>query len=303
MKQEYIKFRNDIIMGIHEFFQNREFIFTDTKRLVDFPGTEPNISLYLSDNKYLIPSPEIEIKKIISSLKIKKCYDIGHVFRKDEKTLQHSDEFTMLEWYRTNETLDDIKKDITFLLSNLINKLNLNITLPPPPWKSISLFSIFKEKLNIDITSHQSMAKGFIEITGRKEHFSIDEIFYLLYMDFIEKELPANEPFFLNDFPVYIPSLAKIKEDNINLTDRFEFYFAGLEIANAYNELTGTDNYKKRFQLMNKLLVEKGKNKIVIPADFLSEIELFPNTVGIALGIDRLIMALTGTSKITEIIY
>ena len=303
MKRDCIRIRNRVLTEIHNFFQEREFIYLDTKRLVDFPGVEPNIKLFSINDKFLIPSPEIEIKKIISEYNIPKAYDIGHVFRKDEKTDEHSEEFTMLEWYRQKRELDSLKKDIFNLILYLAEKIDLKLTVPPPPWKEISLFNLYKELFGFDITDETSLKENFIKITNRKEDLTSDEMFYILYIEFAESKLPEKDPFFLIDFPYYIPSLAREKTENGLLTDRFEFYFNGYEIANAYRELTGRKNYEKRFALLNKINREKNRPIITPSKDFLELIDKFPASSGIALGVDRLIMIFCNTPHITDVIY
>ncbi len=300
--------RSKIVFGIHKFFQEREFIFADVPALVKFPGVEVNIKFFKVGKFYLHPSPEIELKKILATSGYKKVYYLGNVFRDEERDSQHLSEFTMLEWYRVGGTLEDIKRDVislTLMINEILLDEDVKVGIKLFPVRDFLLPKLFELKSGFSpCHAKENFIKFFKQKYGKLgDNYSVDDYFFSLYLK-IEDELNAKRlPFFLWYYPEFIPSLAALSEKFPSCVERFEFFIPPYEIANAYQELTGADAYRKRFELLNKIRVEKGESPVPVDEDFVVLMDMLPQTAGVALGVDRIIMALAGVDDIKEITY
>ncbi len=300
--------RSKLLYGIHAFFQERDFIWLDVPSLVDFPGIEANIGFFRCEKKYLHPSPEVEIKKILARESYEKVYYLGHVFRKENMDKTHREEFMMLEWYRRRATLKDLEKDLTSLvyhLSEIVMDCGIDLDFSPFPFRRYSVKELFIEKYDIDLCniSEIELKKKFEKITGRSADYEIDDIFFLLYLPMEEKLLKDSSPIFIHDYPVFISSLARITSDCPKIVRRFEYYIPPVEIANAYEELRGKDNYLRRFDFINSLRIKKGLPPVENFREFCDLMDKIGDYGGAALGVDRLIMRLSGSTDIGEISY
>ena len=280
-KKRYYENRFSYINKIESFFLERGFRKVLTKKLKENLIKETNINYIKTDAGYLTPSPEVEIKKLLS-YGFDKLFELNFAYRNDYEDALHSKEFLILEWYRAMAKPEDIIEDFRNLIITLNNSSSLfyqgkNINL-----KHIEYVTYNKlfEKISIDVENFNSEAiKDRFSIEGCSDRLDIlDAVFALK----IEKTLGIDHPVVVYNFPKERANLAKIKD---NFAQRYEFYIAGIELANCYNEENDYLKLKQRIKNYDKAFFHAMSLGI-------------PQSSGIAVGVDRLIMLLENRTKI-----
>ncbi len=282
--------RHHLMKLIRTFFEDQEYLEVTTPILVRCPGIDPYIdAIPANHNLYLATSPELHMKRMLG-LGLKKIYQITHAFRANEKGNYHNCEFSILEWYETEIDYLSLMKLTETFIRFIDEKSSIRRgTKPlfPSPFQKISVDSAFQQY------AHWRPSQEWDE-----------ERFFLDLIEIVEPALKNVPAFFLHDFPAPLASLAKLKPDNPQLSERFELYLSGVEIANGFSELTCAKEQYERFK--KDSAKRKTLKKEVYPLDhaFLKTLErgLLPNCAGIALGIDRLLMVLAPTKNISEVI-
>lgn len=297
-KIEILKKRSEIIRLIRGFLDELGFIEVETPIMVDSPGLEVHLGAFevncSKGKRYLITSPEYQMKMLLAD-GMEKIYQITHVFRRDERGIHHSEEFTMLEWYRTGadyaDIMEDVEEMISFISEKLFEKRSLtfqgNEIDLTPPWERVTFFDALKRF-------------GGIE---NPEKMTKDEQLFVL-VDRVERNLGFKKPVFLYDYPASMASLARRKPSNPEVAERFELYICGIEIANAFSELTEAEEQAARFR--EDLAERKRLGLPLYPVDqrFIESLKRgLPESAGIALGVDRLVMILLDKESIDEVRY
>ncbi len=288
---------DSFLQAVTGFFRERGFVAVLTPNLMRAAAPEPHIELFETQFKmgrstqtlFLPSSPELHLKKSLFQ-GLQKVFEIKPCFRNGEKSDLHQPEFLMLEWYRAYEGLTEIKKDIHDLMAHL-----LAVYAKPPLEKSfqeISCRDVFAKFLDFKLTPQTTRSELWAlaekNDLSPTDDDSWDDLYHRLYVEKIEPHLGA-EPFFMTDYPPSQAALAKVGTDG--WAERFEFYWKGVELANAYNELN--DPYVQRQRFLADIKSKKALGKKVAPLDeaFLEILELgMPPSSGVALGLDRLFM-------------
>ncbi len=285
--------KSEIIDSIREFFVFRSFEEVETPQVITGPVPEPHIDLFQVDNGYLRPSPEIEMKILLSE-GAEKIFQIGPCFRKDEIGRLHREEFTMLEWYETNAdytTLLDFTKDMLVYLANNFFK------------SSSILYNGDRIDFNTPLmimTVNDAFAK-FAKLTP--EEAISQNRFEEILVDKIEPNFPTGLPVILKDFPEKFAALAKLKKDDMSVSERWELYIGGIEIANTYSELIDPKQNRKRFAKFAEERKLMEKEEIPVNEKFFKSLEKgIPNCSGCALGIERLAMVLNDLNNIEDVV-
>jgi len=296
-----------IIDSIRNFFKSNDFLEVFTPVLANELIPESTIDTFsLKDKKnnvlYLVPSPEIYMKRMVS-YGFDRIFQITPVFRDDEKGNHHWREFLMLEWYSLDTDYKDLMKNCqeiifsaTTALKNYYNNnhtpqnmimLNLSTNFPPP-FREISIKDAFLEH------------EGWIPAGN----FSIDRY----YDDFILKveenriDISKKIPVFLTGFPQKVSPYSKPTEENTEFTQRVELYINGIEIANGWTEVLDAEFIKNSIISENNKRLINRLNSYPQPENFLNDIKNIKKPYsGMAMGIDRLLMALTGCDDISEV--
>ncbi len=267
---------------IRKFFENLDFLEVSTPKLKKSILDETNISIMKTPYGYLTPSPEAEIKKLIS-LGFDKIFELCFAYRDDYENKLHKKEFLILEWYRAMEEPQKIMDDLIELIKYLNNNDKLlyrDMTINLNKIDYITYKELFLQyaDINIDNFNPQKIKKTF-NIEGNIDKLEIlDAVFGLK----IEKKLGLNNPVVVYNFPAPRAALSKIEN---GYAKRYELYIAGVELANCYNEENSYTAIKKRFKNRDKIFFEAIKKGI-------------PQSSGIAVGIDRVIMLLSNLPQI-----
>ncbi len=263
-------------------------------------------------DRYLHTSPELDMKKLIAS-GAGDIYQICPVFRNSESSRLHMHEFTMLEWYRVGEDYTLLMNELEVIIRDLCNKLDINemrhqgrICFPFEPWQRLSVFKAFVHYADIDLElvladrdafAVEATAAGVRTIDSDKW----DDIFHAVMADKIEPFLGLGRPTILYDYPISMAALSRKKKSDERVAERFEMYICGVEIANAFSELTDPIEQRKRFD--EDMILKEEIYGERYPADeiFFTALETLPDCAGIALGVDRLIMLLCNAADIKDV--
>lgn len=289
----------DYLSLVRQFFSEKRFQEVKTSTLVACPGTEPTLEVFETEffngnktHKYYLPtSPELNLKKLLSE-GAERIYEIASVFRNSEYTERHRPEFTMLEWYRAFNNLQSIKMDTIELVEFLCEKLKIE---RPLEILTFSIAELFKKHCQFEFSPRttigelQSLAQKLNVDVASAE--SIDDYFYLIFMDKIENQLPSDRLVFVEKYPPYQAALARISTDG--WAERFEVYWHGLELGNAFHELNDPEIQRLRSQEDLQKKAKAGHRPISLDEEFFSALEFgLPPSAGIAVGLERLFMAL-----------
>ncbi|MBU2490860.1 MAG: EF-P lysine aminoacylase GenX [Proteobacteria bacterium] len=287
-----LKTRARIVEGIREFFRERGFLEVETPVRIPAPLPEAHIRAMESEGWFLHPSPESCMKRLLAAGS-GDIFSLCRVFRAGERGDRHLPEFTLLEWYRARAGYEALMEDCQGLLLHLAGLPGLGPRLSwggrdlslSPPWPRTTVTRAFI--LHAGKSVGQALADGsFDEAMG----FSI------------EPELGREQPEFLVDYPLEKGSLARRKAGHPTVCERFELYAAGLELANGFSELTDPEEQRTRFLEENRVRQAHGLPPCPMPEKFLADLAHMPPAAGIALGVDRLVMLLTGASDIAEVV-
>lgn len=291
---------------VRRYFLNQGLKEIFTPSLVPCPGLEPSLEPFSSERRrgsrvektYLPTSPEIHLKKALA-LGFTDIFEIKPCFRNNENSPHHAEEFLMLEWYRSFADLKIIKDDLKALLLALHDKIQNSVQI-----QETEFSILFREVLDFPLTPQSSRedlarvcARLNIEFTGGD---SFNDLFHRLMIEKIEPALLLKGPTIVQNFPPSMAALAKLTDDG--WADRFEFYWNGFEIANAFNEVTNANEQAARWQIEKDERTRLGTSELPDDPELIQALKRgLPPTGGIALGVERLFMAMHGISDIREL--
>jgi len=286
-----LKIRHLALRTIEDWFDKHDFLQVDMPVLIKNPNPEPQFNiLQVSPNYSLSTSPELQMKRMLVG-GFEKIVSIGHCFRGRELDKMHNPEFTMVEWYRVNSTLDTICSDIESMWKSFFGRFpaldeagdltrqdNI-IKTGNFPYKRMGVSDILIEKLDINIKGiilapelyTLGAAKGFFNENHKNETF--EELFTRLWM-LLENDLGKDEPLFVQDWPAPLASLAKLKDDDSTIAERVELIIDGVEITNGFNELLPATEYKHRFTASIKTRAKNNLEKWDADEKFIQAMEV-----------------------------
>jgi len=313
------KTRAKCISFIRKWLDNRDFLEIETPILQSEAGgaeARPFITHHntLDIPLYLRIATELHLKRMVVG-GFEKVYELGRIFRNEGISTKHNPEFTSVEIYQafsnyvdmmdiTEELIKDIVVDACGSL--VINYQNTKIDFSKP-WLRISMKDIVKKYTGIDFDSFNGdfkEAKQAVKSINVAISTKINTIGRLLNEVFEQKVEPVLvEPTFVIDYPVEISPLARPHLDNKEMVQRFELFIVGRELANAFSELIDPVDQRERMQLQQSLRDEGDLEAHCIDEDFLNALEIgMPPTGGLGIGIDRLIMLITNSASIRDVI-
>ena len=279
--------RARILKAVRAFFDERGFVEVETAVRIPAPAPEEHIDCPpVVGGGYLRASPELQMKKLLAA-GLDRIYQIGPCFREGEKGSRHNPEFTMIEWYRKSATYLDIAEDLKSLVSRLMSLMGRED---------------FRRKTEDakDCFVTLSVRDAYRECAGWDPWESWDQNRF--DFDMATKVEPAIREMgggvFLTDYPPQAASLAKLRGD---VAERWEFYFDGMELANCFTELCDADEQARRFAAAKEARKRLGEADYPIDEDFLARLPQIKSAAGVALGVDRLVMVLTGAKSIAEV--
>ncbi len=309
--------RSKIITGIRNYLNDRGYLEVDTPILNTIPGgaaARPFVTHHntLDIDMYLRIAPELYLKRLIVG-GFHKVYEMGRLFRNEGMDIKHNPEFTTFELYSAYEDYNDmmdLTEDLIVTLANDVcggTKIDYQGTAIDltKSWKRISMIDAIKEVTGVDFNETNTddealaMAKSIgVEIEGFKNRgHIINEVFEA------KVEETLIQPTFIKDYPVEVSPLTKRKPSDPRLVERFELFIGGREYANAYSELNDPIDQKERFMMQMEEREAGNDEANMIDEDFVQALEYgMPPTGGLGVGVDRLIMLLTNSYSIRDVL-
>jgi len=326
-RRPFLLARNKVTQGLRAFFAARDFIEVETPILQVSPGNETHLQAFEtvlegSDGarvpRYLHTSPEFTAKKLLAAGE-ERLFTVARVFRNGERTALHHPEFTMLEWYRANETYESLMEDCAALMAATAETLGIetfrygdltcDARLAP---ERLTVADAFTRFAGIDLMA--TVGEGANDRAGLwravkaagirvADDDNWADVFTRVMVEKIEPFLGIGRATILCEYPISEAALARPKPGDPRVAERFELYVCGVELANAFGELTDADEQRRRFiQWMDEKERIYG-NRYPIDEDFLDALALMPEASGIALGLDRLVMLATGARRIEQVLW
>jgi len=284
--------RAKILTSIRSFFAVQGFLEVETPFRVPANAPEEHIEPVSSEAWYLQTSPEICMKRLLSRGH-ERIYQISRCWRSGERGSRHVPEFTMLEWYRSNSNYIELINDC----ENLLQWVASDCT------KDGSIMNQ-GQRLNLLRSAERiTVRQAFERYTSTSMEAAVaDGTFDELMVTLIEPSLPAAAPVILMDYPAEMAALAQLSPGDPTVAERFELYLGGLELANAFSELTSPGEQRERFNEANRKRMDACCAPLPLPEPFLNELESMPPSAGIALGIDRLVMLFADAGSIDGVV-
>ncbi len=319
---EQLRRRDAALRACRAFFHGQGFLEVETPMLTGSPGLEPHIDpLEVSVRtaldaapapRWLHTSPEIALKRVLAALAREgsegRVFQLARVFRDGEHGPLHRPEFTMLEWYRAPGTLEELMADALALGRALGEAIGCE-GIFDAALERTTVSALFAERgidlgAALDVLDREPTR---LSVLARAAGFhvpadaSFEDAFFLV-MDKIEPELGQTAPVVVERYPRSMAVLARLCEDDPRYAARFELYAHGIELANAFDELTDGEEQRRRFEEDNAERRRLGKPALPIDEAFLADIDDLPRSAGIALGFDRLVLALLGASDLERVV-
>ena len=304
------------LRALRGFFEARGFVEVETPLRVKAPALEVHLrAVPAGEGAWLITSPEYQMKRLLAG-GLERIVQVCKCFRADEEGHQHSTEFTMVEWYRAWAGLDAILADTEELVAHVARAVRGAATVEvggrvidvTPPWPRMTVAEAMRTWAGVAVRGDEPVEElaDAVDAAGidRGDATAWDDVFFSAFVARVEPALAAlDRPLFLVDWPVKLAALARRKPDDPALVERFEAYVGGIELANAFGELT--DPLEQRARFLDDLATRAARRLPQHPLDerlLAALTEGLPPSAGIALGLDRLVMLLLGARHIRDVL-
>jgi len=330
MRRAKLALRGRVLDAVRSFFRQRGYVEVDTPALQISPGLEPHLSAFATGlhdprdrriaTRYLHTSPEYAMKKLLVA-GLPRIWQLAHVFRNGERSTTHHPEFSMLEWYRAGASYLDLMEECEALVRACQEAAGVDALTwrgrtadARREWHRITVAEAFRQHCGIDLLATapdpsrpdaDRMAEA-VRAIGIAPHAGDDweTLFFRIFLERIELLLGLGVPTILYDYPLSMAALSRCRLDDPRLAERFEVYVCGLELANAFGELTDPAEQRTRFLADQARKRDLYGEVYPIDEDFLAALEAgLPPCAGIALGFDRLVMLATGADDIEEVLW
>lgn len=329
-RRPYLTARGRIVSALRRWFEAEGFTAVEGGALQLSPGNETHLHAFATDlvrsdgstrRQYLHTSPEFALKKLLAAGE-ERIVDFARVFRNRERSALHHPEFTLLEWYRAHSGYEQIMDDCGAILAAAARAAGAETLRfrgreanPFVEPERVTVAQAFDRHAGIDLMAtlpsdpHGKSDPAALAMEARRIGIRLadddtwSDIFSRILSERVEPHLGIGRPLILYDYPVSEAALARRKPTDPRVAERFELYVAGVELANAFGELTDPVEQRRRFEAD---MAEKERiygECYPIDEDFLAALEEMPPASGCALGLDRLVMLATGADRIEDVIW
>lgn len=327
-RRPFLLGRNRIQSALRRFFDARDFIEVDTATLQISPGNEAHLHAFATEALnhdgsahplYLHTSPEFACKKLVAAGE-KRIACFAHVYRNRERGPLHHPEFTMLEWYRAGETYETLMRDCAEILALAAETTGTHqftfqgrTSDPFAEPERLAVAEAFARFAGIDLlasiapdggTDRETLAAAMRSAGLRvAADDTWADLFSRVLVEKVEPHLGFGRATILDEYPVAEAALARPTARDRRVAERFELYACGVELANAFGELTDASEQRRRFEME---MAEKSRvygETYPLDEDFLAALAIMPEASGIALGFDRLVMLATGATRIDQVLW
>ncbi len=323
-RREAARARARLQGAVRAFFAAQRFEEVETPCLVPAPGMEPHIDAFQTPflqeggaarPLWLQSSPEYAMKRLLAE-GFPRIFQLARVFRNGEVSAAHNPEFTMLEFYRAGTDYRGIMADLEELVAHCARELTGGTRVRASghelelaaPFERLTVADAFGTRTGVDIGACQGDAAELrAQLVGRgldagRAGDSFDDLFFRAFLDHVELTIGRGRPTYLVDWPTPMAALSRVKASDPRFAERFELYAGGLELANGFSELNDAVEQRRRLEEERALRVRMGRPAYPLDERFLAELPRMPEAGGVAVGLDRLLMLLTGATAIDEVL-
>lgn len=307
-RMPYLRRRALLTAAIRAFFTARGYMEVETPYAVPAPGEEVHLPVFALNpaGLYLHTSPEFAMKKLLAG-KAGKIFQLARVWRNEPASPTHAAEFSLLEWYRPGASMSGLMDEVEALLRALLPPSVTwgGITTSLATFERLSVAEAFTRYAGLDIlaTADDAPALAAAAQTNLRAGETWEDLFFRLMLERIEPQIGRTHPTFLTHWPVAQAALAQRDAADPRVAERFELYISGMELANAFVELTDPTEQRERFQ------ADRARRHAItgpdwpLDEDFLAAVAQLPQCAGIAMGFDRLVMLATGAARISDVLW
>jgi elongation factor P--(R)-beta-lysine ligase len=305
-----LRLRASLNRLLREFFHARHVLEVETPMMSRAGNTDANIASFSLDfsgrtdgaprTRWLRTSPEFPLKRLLAA-GVGDCYELGRVFRDGEAGGRHNPEFTMLEWYRVGWTLEPLIDETVALVQAALAMIGREATVSQVSFRDLYLQRLGFDPMTADIEAVRNAAAG-IAING--EGLTRDDWLDLLMTHRLQPAFGRDDIHVVYDYPASQSALARVVErDGVPVAERFELYLGPLELANGYHELTDAVEQRARFGRDVAVRQARGDHAPPLDEGLLAALgQGMPACAGVALGVDRLLMAMLDTPRIADVL-
>jgi lysyl-tRNA synthetase class 2 len=284
-----LRARAQVLRAVRSWFDTHGYLEVPTPALVPSPALEPTLFGLPAGRGFLRTSPEFALKRALAA-GLPRIYEIGPCFRAREHGPWHGEEFTMLEWYRVGASLDDLMHEVRSLFAAAAAAVDRP---EPGPWRRLSVAAAFEAATGVDLT------RATAEQLSPVDAPDWDTAFFRRWVHDVEPTLTGA--LFLTDWPASQAALARVRRHRPwPVASRFEVFLNGVELGNAFHELTDPAEQARRFHSSAKERAAQGEPAHPVDAAFLTAVGRMPPSSGIAVGFDRLVACLLGWNGISR---
>ncbi|CAD0354621.1 EF-P lysine aminoacylase EpmA [Xanthomonas sp. WHRI 8391] len=293
---------------IRAFFAERGVLEVETPVLSEAGNTEPNIDSFSTRFsghvdagaavRWLRTSPEYPLKRLLAA-GVGDCYELGRVFRNGEAGGRHNPEFSMIEWYRVGWDDRALAQETIALVQHALALVEREARV-----QVLSYRDLFLQQLGIDplLDSIETLRALLHDIAIDPHGLTRDDWLDLLMTHRIQPSFASDTLTVVHDWPASQCALARIRHDSPPVAERFELYLGAYEVANGYHELNDAQEQRARFLRDNAVRAARGVQQLPLDERLLAVLSQLPDCAGVAVGVDRLLMALRGTAQIADVL-
>jgi lysyl-tRNA synthetase class 2 len=303
-----LRLRASLYRLIREFFRGRGVLEVETPILSAAGNTEPNIDSFSTHfsghvdagarERWLRTSAEFPLKRLLAA-GIGDCYELGRVFRNGEAGRLHNPEFTMLEWYRIGWTHHQLMDECAELVRDAMRLAGRSVSV-----RESSFRQLYHDNLGLDpLTASEAELRAPLAVFDiNAEGLTRDDWLDLLMTHMIQPTIPANRVLMVYDYPKSQAALARIRQGDVPVAERFEIYLGPLELANGYRELGDAEEQRERFGRDLSRRQKRGAVQPPVDERLLAALPAMPDCSGVALGVDRLMLAMLGSERLPDVL-
>ncbi len=304
-----LRLRAKLNAMIRDFFKQRHVLEVETPILSQAGNTDPNIASFhlevygrtdgAARTRWLRTSPEFPMKRLLAA-GVGDCYELGRVFRDGEVGGRHNPEFTMLEWYRVGWDHLRLIDEVTTLLREALAMVDRQVS-----FEKISFRELYRRHVDLDpmTASEVALRDALGDVQIDPSGLTRDDWLDLMMTHRIQPGLEPDRLTVVHDYPESQCALARVRADDPPVAERFECYLGSLELANGYHELADAQQQRRRFQRDGETRTRRGDHQPPMDQHLLHALDAgLPDCAGVALGIDRLLMAMLGASNIDAVL-
>jgi lysyl-tRNA synthetase class 2 len=319
--------RSRIVAALRAWFAARDFVEIEAGILQVSPGNEAHLHAFATElvtpalarsRLYLHTSPELAAKKLLAAGE-PRIFELARVFRNRERGALHHPEFTLLEWYRANEPYEAVMADCAAILAVAAraagaSELSFRGRTADPfaPPERVTVADAFARLAGIDLLATLDGCAGNRDALARAaaaggvrcaDDDDWGDVFSRVLVERIEPNLGIGRATILDQYPLVAAALARPARADPRVAERFELYVCGVELANAFGELTDATEQRRRFELEMAEKQRRYGERYPVDEDFLAALAHMPQACGSALGFDRLVMLVTGATRVDQVIW